>query len=531
MPTLSWRGKDAVLNHHMEVPYRLLKCEGALSSGAPGSGNLIVEGDNLQALKALLPYYKGQVKAIYIDPPYNTGNEGWIYNDRVNAPEIKAWLGEVVGKEAEDLNRHDKWLCMMWPRLKLLAQFLNPDGSFWMNLDDNEVHYARTVLDDIFGASNFVAHCVWQKKYATANDHKTICPMHDHLLVYRKSEEFQRNLLPRTKEKDRQYRLRDEGGIFRPDNYTCNKSSEERPNLYYSVKNPNTGEEIWPKKTAVWRYSKERHDENVQKGLVYWGKDGKARVPAYKRYRESLKGGGGTVPSTWWTHELAGHTDEAKKEIRSIFEDHEVLDFITPKPVRLIELILQIATNPGDLILDSFAGSGTTAHAVMKLNAEDGGDRKFLLVEMEPKIARPVTAERVRRVAEGYTNAKGEAVAGLGGAFRYCTLSAPLFDGEGNLSGELSREALAHHLYFTESGEPLPHAVPGDGTLIGTFGDRALHLLFTPGAPSLLDRAALRALEPFAGERVVFADGCSVPDSALAEAGVRFRQIPYDVRG
>jgi site-specific DNA-methyltransferase (adenine-specific)/adenine-specific DNA-methyltransferase len=242
-----------------------------------------------------------------------------------------------------------------------------------------------------------------------------------------------------------------------------------------------------------------------------------------------LKDIDGIVPWTWWPHEEVGHTDEAKKEIQSIFGTQTA--FPTPKPVRLIERILQIATKPGDLILDSFAGSGTTAHAVMKLNAEDGGARKFILVEMDPAIVRPVTAERVRRVARGYTNAKGEAVPGLGSDFRYCTLGEALFDGEGQINGELSFQALARHLYFTEFGEPLPQAPAEGETFIGAFGDRALHLLFKPGQVSLLDRAALKALPSFHGERVVFADGCSVPESALTQAGVRFRQVPYDVRG
>lgn len=219
-----------------------------------------------------------------------------------------------------------------------------------------------------------------------------------------------------------------------------------------------------------------------------------------------------------------------------MFEGHDIPDFITPKPLRLLRRVLQIATLPGDLVLDSFAGSGTTAHALMDANTEDGGDRKFILVEMDTSIARNVTVERVRRVAEGYTNAKGEQVPGLGGAFRYCVLGEPLFDGDGQLSGVLSFEALARHLYFTEFGDPLPPRKVGEKPLgedgfIGSFESCALYLLFKPGQATLLDRSALKALPHFGGERVVFADGCSVPEAALAAAGVRFRQIPYDVRG
>ena len=187
MPTLNWIGKDAVVKHHKDVPFRLLEPDAALSCAAADTGNLIVQGDNLHALKALLPRYAGQVKCIYIDPPYNTGNEGWVYNDNVNSPEIRRWLGEVVGKEGETLDRHDRWLCMMYPRLVLLKQFLREDGAIFVSIDDNEVGTLRLLMDEIFGSGNFVANVIWQKKYAVANDHKTIAPMHDFVLVYQRS--------------------------------------------------------------------------------------------------------------------------------------------------------------------------------------------------------------------------------------------------------------------------------------------------------------------------------------------------------
>lgn len=528
MPTLTWRGKDAVLNHHLEVPYRLLRCEPELSAGAPGQGNLIVEGDNLQALKALLPYYKGQVKCIYIDPPYNTGNEGWIYNDAVNSPEMREWLGKAVGKEAEDLNRHDKWLCMMWPRLKLLKEFLTEEGAIFISIDDNEQAQLRMLMDEIFGRKNFIANIMWQKKYAPKADTRLISESHDFIVGYAKTlDSFSINPFQKTEKQTSRYVNKDGDprGPWKPDNVLRN---EFREYAYFPVKLP-SGREVLPPSGTSWRYTKDKFDELIADNRIWFGVDGDKR-PALKRFISDVRE---TIPpTTWWNHEDAGHNDAAKKDIRNVMGEDV---FSTPKPVRLIERILAIATRPGDLILDSFAGSGTTAHAVLKLNAEGGGDRKFILVEMDPAIARPVTAERVRRVAQGYTNAKQEAVPGLGGGFRYCTLGASLFDGEGQLSAELSFEALAHHLYFTEFGEPLPRPFVPSGTFIGSFGDRALHLLLTPGKPSLLDRATLKALPPFpggvSGERVVFADGCTVPDSALGAASVRFRQIPYDVRG
>ena len=373
MPELQFKGKEFVYNHHLTVPFRPLEMDGDKGIGAPRlDGNLIIHGDNLHALKALLPTHTGKVDCIFIDPPYNTGNEGWCYNDNVNSPMIKEWLSSnpIV---LDDGLRHDKWASMMWPRLKLLHEMLAENGSLWMTLDDNEAHKAKLILDEIFGDQGFVANVVWQKKYAVANDHTGIAPMHDHLLVYRKSE-WARNLLERSEDNDSQYRQEDDTGIFRVSDYTCNKNSEERPNLYYAVFNPNTGEEIWPKKTAVWRYTSERHNQNVSENLVWWGKDGKSSTPGFKRYRHMLRGGGGVVPGTWWDWQFAGHTDAAKKELRAILPDLSPEDStITPKPVSLIERAIQIATDGDALILDSFAGSGTTAHAVLAANARDNG--------------------------------------------------------------------------------------------------------------------------------------------------------------
>lgn len=401
MPELQFKGKEFVYNHHLTVPFRPLEMQADKSVGdARLDGNLIVHGDNLHALKALLPMYAGKVDCVFIDPPYNTGNEGWAYNDNVNSPMIREWLNDnPIG--LEDGLRHDKWACMMWPRLKLLHELLAEDGSLWITLDDNEAQRAKLILDEIFGDAGFVANVVWQKKYSVANDHTGIAPMHDHMFVYRKSE-WSRNLLERSAGNDSQYRHEDADGIFRVSDYTCNKNSEERPNLYYPVVNTNTGEEIWPKKSAVWRYTRERHEQNEAENLVWWGKDGKASTPGFKRYRHKLKGGGGVVPGTWWDWEFASHTDAAKKELRSILFDILPEDStITPKPVTLIERVIQIATDEDALVLDSFAGSGTTAHAVLAANARDGGNRRFILVEGEDYADR-LTAERVRRVINGY---------------------------------------------------------------------------------------------------------------------------------
>ncbi len=548
MPSLNWIGKDAVVKHHKDVPFRLLEpvqplsCAGDADNAAD-SGNLIVQGDNLLALKALLPRYAGQVKCIYIDPPYNTGNEGWVYNDNVNSPEIRRWLGEVVGKEGETLDRHDRWLCMMYPRLMLLKQFLREDGAIFVSIDDNEVATLRLLMDEIFGPQNFVATILWQKKYAASNDHKSIAPMHDFVLAYQRTPSWQRNLLPRGDVKDRQYKYEDSAGIFRPDNYTCAKTAEERPNLYYPVINPNTGEEIWPKRTRVWSYSQEEHQRHVVDGLIYWGKDGKGKVPAYKRYKHALRNDG-IVPQTLWPHEFAGHTDGSRKELREVLHDiPSVSDFTTPKPSLLIQRILQIASDKDSIILDSFAGSGTTAHAVLKQNAEDGGNRRFILVEMDDGIARNVTAERVKRVARGYTNAKGDAVPGLGGGFQFCKLGKPLFDARGHISNEVRFAELARFVWFIETGMGLPAsrasrtAADTASPLLGVHEGRAVYLLYNGilkdrsiDGGNVLTTPLLDLLPAHHGPRVVYGARCAIGADRLRALGITFKQLPYHLR-
>ena len=535
MPTLNWIGKEAVVKHHKDVPFRLLEPVADLSCGpAQGkdTGNLIVQGDNLHALKALLPRYAGQVKCIYIDPPYNTGNEGWVYNDNVNSPEIRRWLGEVVGKEGETLDRHDRWLSMMYPRLVLLKQFLREDGAIFVSIDDNEVATLRLLMDDIFEARNFVGTVIWQKKYAVANDHKTIAPMHDFVLVYQKSANWKRNLLPRGEEKDSQYKYEDLGGIFRPDNYTCAKTAEERPNLYYPVTNPNTGEEIWPKRTRVWAYSQEEHQRHVAEGLIYWGKDGKGKVPAYKRYKHLLRNDG-VVPQTLWPHEFAGHTDGSRKELREVLHDiPSVSDFATPKPSLLIQRVLQIATDKESLILDSFAGSGTTAHAVLKQNDEDGGNRRFIMVEMDENIAQDVTRERVKRVAEGYSNAKGQTVEGLGGGFQFCRLSAePLFDADGQIRSDVKFAQLAEFVWFAETGTGFTGTA--DSPLLGVHEGRAIYLLYngilkdkSVGGGNVLTVPVFEVLPKFSGPKVIYA-AANRMGARTAREGITFKQTPY----
>uniref|UniRef100_UPI00333FF85D site-specific DNA-methyltransferase n=1 Tax=Sphingorhabdus sp. TaxID=1902408 RepID=UPI00333FF85D len=398
MSEIVFKGKEYVYNHHLTVPYRPLEVDAAKGIGPADLGsNLVIHGDNLHALKSLLPRYAGQVDLVFIDPPYNTGNEGWCYNDNVNSPIMKEWL-TTNPVDGEDMLRHDKWLCMMWPRLVLLRELLSEKGSIWITLDDNEVHRARMVLDEIFGDANFVTCIAWHKRISPANDAKLFSGDHDLILVYAKDiSQWQPNRMEYEEAQLANFSNPDSDsrGLWNSSAYTCAKTADEHPNLYYPITNPNTGEEVWPSKSRVWAYEKKTHEKNAVEGLVWWGKDGTGKMPRIKKFLEGRKG---VVPRDVWTHEFAGHNQESNMELTQIMGPDA---FSTPKPIRLLERVLQFGSTPDSLILDSFAGSGTTAHAVLKANAKDGGHRKFILVEGEA-YADKLTAERVRRAIKGY---------------------------------------------------------------------------------------------------------------------------------
>ncbi|MHB1174112.1 MAG: site-specific DNA-methyltransferase [Sulfuriferula sp.] len=546
MPTLNWIGKEAVVKHHKDVPFRLLEPVPELSCGDAGSGNLIVQGDNLHALKALLPRYAGQVKCIYIDPPYNTGNEGWAYNDNVNSPEIRKWLGETVGKEGETLDRHDRWLCMMYPRLVLLRQFLREDGAIFISIDDNEVASLRLLMDEIFGAKNFIATVLWQKVYSPKNSARHLSEDHDYVIIYAaKAEIWKPNLLPRTEEQDAAYKNpdKDPRGVWKTSDLSAR-------NYYsggtYSVKSPSGRVIDAPPKGRYWTISRERFDELNLDNRIWWGKDGSA-IPQTKRFLHEVKDG--RVPQTMWFYNEVGHSQEAKKELLELVEFDTSDDvFITPKPTRLIQRILQIATDKDSLILDSFTGSGTTGHAVLKQNVEDGGTRRFILVEMDDNIARNVTAERVKRVAKGYTNAKSNTVEGLGGGFQFCRLSSePLFTAEGQIRPDVRFAQLAEFVWFAETGTgfQIPPSSPlskgGDGAgdggmvspLLGVHEGRAIYLLYngilkdkSVGGGNVLTGPVFDVLPRFDGPKVIYAAANRMGARAAREA-ITFKQTPY----
>jgi adenine-specific DNA-methyltransferase len=536
MPTLNWIGKEAVVNHHHQVPFHLLKDVPDLACGKPGNGNLIVQGDNLVALKALLPFYAGQVKCIYIDPPYNTGNEGWVYNDNVNSPVIREWIGKTVGSEGETLDRHDRWLCMMYPRLLLLKRFLNSDGSIWISMDDSEITLLRALMDEIFGRDRFIACNIWQKRYSREN-REAIGDVHEYLLVYAMDPErftATRNRVPLTEDQGRIYKNpnNDPRGRWRAIPMTA-QAGHATPEQFYEIVAP-SGKVFRPTEGRCWALSRATFERFRSEGKIYFGKKGNSQ-PNVIRYLSEVEG---VVPWTWWPHEDVGHTDEASKELLNIFSGTTAFN-TTPKPTRLIERVLQIATNPGDLILDSFSGSGTTGHAILKLNhaTQDKEPRRFILVEMDLKIAREVTAERVRRVAGGYKNTKGERVEGLRGGFRFCELGEPLFDESGKIRETVSFADLARHVYFSETGEPLPRERVTKSPFIGACRGVGIYLLYngilkdkSVDGGNVLTRATLALLPPHIGPKVVYGAGCRFSKGRLKREGIIFKQTPYAIR-
>ena len=369
MPTLNFKGKTAVETYHYTVPHHVLEFDEKLSVLGGGEkpsldGNLIVEGDNLLALKALLPTHAGKIKCIYIDPPYNTGNEGWVYNDNLTQPQFKEWIGKTVGKEGEDATRHDKWCCMMYPRLMLLKELLKDDGAIFISVDDNEVQNLRQLMDEIFGGENFVATVIWEKVYSPKSSAKYISENHDYIVVYAKNKpDWHRRLLPRTEEQNARYSNpdNDKRGDWKPSDLSARNYYSKGT---YSIECPSGRVIPGPPPGTYWRVSEDTFWDLDEDGRIWWGSNGD-NDPAIKRFLSEVKD---IVPETIWTYEEVGHTQDAKKEVLKILGGSDTV--LTPKPVDLIYRICWIASDPGDVILDSFAGSGTTAHAVLRLNAE-----------------------------------------------------------------------------------------------------------------------------------------------------------------
>lgn len=399
---MNWPGKSDCFKNVQQPSVATLVPVREESVKFDDSQNIFIEGDNLEVLKLLQKSYLGKIKMIYIDPPYNTGKE-FIYPDNFSES-LETYLeytgqtdseGKKFSTNTETDGRfHSKWLNMMYPRLFLSRNLLAEDGAIFISIDDNEVHNLKALCNELFGEENFVAQINWQKKYAVSADDPGIAAMHDYILCYRKSISFSRYLLPRTDKQLSRYRNIDNDfrGAWSSDNYVSNKSKDERPTLWYPIIHPKTGKEVWPDESAVWRYSKEKHDIMVAENRLYWGPNQSYEKPRLKRFLNEIQDG--LVPSTWWEFEEVGHNDEGQKETAELLGKKI---FSTPKPIRLIKRILEISTKGDDIVLDFFAGSASTAHAVLDINKEEGTNRKFICVQL-PEF----TDEKSEAYKEGY---------------------------------------------------------------------------------------------------------------------------------
>ena len=525
MPMLNWAGKAKVVNHHNDVSFRVLERKWSFGAdGAADDGNMVIHGDNLAALKSLMPRYEGKIKCIYIDPPYNTGKEGWVYNDNVNDPQIKKWLGEVVGKEGEDFSRHDKWLCMMYPRLRLLQKLLADDGAIFISIDDNEEKYLHLILDEIFGSNCFVSKIIWKNKYGPGAFTKGVGNVHEYIFCYSKTPMLSVTA-PLSEEEIKRYKMRDDkfpvrgGFITQP---LATRSKDDRPNLVYPVMH--NGVEIWPDKQWIWERSrllKAIEDGNV----VFNEKDGKWSV----RFKQYLKDENGVMRLGKPISILTGpFNQEGTAEIEAIFGSRKT--FPNPKPLELIKYLFSFVFNGTDskdgYYLDSFAGSGTTAHAVLKMNAEDGGNRKFILVEMMD-YAETVTAERVKRVINGYGSGD-KAVPGTGGGFCYYELGEPLMIGE-NLNETLPVEKIREYVFHSETHQAIPAPKDGDPYLLGVSCGTAYYFCYEKGNVVKLNRSLLKKLKTKAESYVIYADICLLDKEELSRYNIVFKKIPRDI--
>ncbi len=579
MPTLDWLNRADAFTVSNKVPYRLLEQVSVHTSTAradpaavrpvPASvraepaeaggihDNLLIQGDNLEALKALLPFYRGQVKCIFIDPPYNTKSAFEHYDDNLE---------------------HAQWLSMMLPRLQLLRELLREDGSIWVTIDDNEGHYLKVLMDEVFGRGNFVANLAWHKRVSPANDAHYFSNDHDQILIYAKEKtRWIPNKLPRSEAQQKYYTNPDNDprGPWNSAAYTCAKTADERPNLYYPLIHPMTGEEVWPKRTRVWAFGRETHEENQRKNRVYWGVNGGASLPRIKKF---LDGSGDVVPRSIWLHEDTGHNQEAMLEGLTLFGE---VRFGTPKPERLLRRVVHIATNPTDLVLDSFLGSGTTAAVAHKMG------RRWIGIEMGEHAATHCLP-RLQKVIDGeqggISKAVGWGVAARGGeggesaplkpwhggGFRFMRLGETVFDDAGRINPAVRFATLAAFIWQQETGTAFDPASAQPGTpYLGTYyinsselfntdegnpsfslenpvkmPQFAIYLLFNgilgdkrPASGNVLTRDVLAALlnlhtqrAPASTPLVVYGESVRVGPARLAAAGVTFKQIPYDVR-
>jgi adenine-specific DNA-methyltransferase len=639
MPILNWIGKDKVVGHHLNVPFYTLehkygfRADDEKDQSETHSGNIIIHGDNLVALKALLPEFEGRVNCAYFDPPYNTGEEKWVYNDNVNDPHIKKWLGEVVGKEGEDLSRHDKWLCMMYPRLVMVHKLLHSEGVAFISIDDNEYTNLKAICDEIFGKSCFVAKITWQNNYSKRNDAKGIPYDTDNILVYSKEPNWMPNKLERTDEMNARYVNYDNDFLSYKVTPIHAPGANTHKGMVYAIQHPLTGELMYPPKGRHWKDGQDNLMEELQKWCPYEkriiddrhkredicgdyveedvyalmlreSKETSARIfkeryesrpwPKYfflsngegsiqsKTYLDVTKG---KVVSTLWKYEDVGTNVEATNELKEIFDNGKKFD--TPKPTRLIERILDIATDENSIVLDCFAGSGTTAHAVLLANKKRHSNMKFILIELMD-YADTTTAYRVKRAITGYpakmkheeeiynkkltiknlpqsemflkeaeaviereknnyseigkpklvdnsikviaTRVSDGFVEGLGGSFDFYELGKPLFV-DGQLNEEVEEEKIRQFIYYSETRQPLHRERKTESKyLLDTWQRTGYYFYYEIGKSTELTIDTLSIVTEKADQYIIYADVCRLPKDFMSEKHIIFKKIPRDIK-
>ena len=522
MPTLNWIGKDKVLNHHLEVPFHVLERQYSFDEEGKheednGSENMIIHGDNLLALKSLLPKYEGKIKCIYIDPPYNTGNENWVYNDNVNDPQIQRWLHQVVGKEGEDLSRHDKWLCMMYPRLKLLQRLLADDGVIFISIDVFEYAHLKCIMDEIFGIANF-RNCIAVRRgiknvQAQFEEVQALSLGHEYIYLYSKNTQAKLPKLSKPLE------------LAKAGKWDTFWRGTDRPTMRYRIFDalPTSGQ---------WRWEENRTRKAMKNYEIY-----------IAQYADKI-----SIDDFFIEHLMATNEklDFVRKNENGVIQYYvppqtgkllsdnwmDILlsgsfaGFDTEKNVLLIQRIIDWIVRPGEIVLDSFAGSGTTAHAVLNMNRADGGNRKFICIEMMD-YADTITAERVKRVINGYGEGK-KAVDGTGGCFSYYELGEPLLVDD-KLNNAVSTEKIREYIYYMETKQALPEAAADETMLLGVHHGAAYYFNYEKDASTTLNAAFLRSIKTKAEAYVIYADTCVLSENKLQEFHITFKKIPRDI--
>lgn len=522
MPTLNWIGKDKVLNHHLEVPFHVLERQYSFDEAGKheednGSENMIIHGDNLLALKSLLPKYEGKIKCIYIDPPYNTGNENWVYNDNVNDPQIQRWLHQVVGKEGEDLSRHDKWLCMMYPRLKLLQRLLADDGVIFISIDVFEYAHLKCIMDEIFGIANF-RNCIAVRRgiknvQAQFEEVQALSLGHEYIYLYSKNTQAKLPKLSKPLE------------LAKAGKWDTFWRGTDRPTMRYRIFDalPTSGQ---------WRWEENRTRKAMKNYDIY-----------ISQYADKI-----SLDDFFIEHLMATNEklDFVRKNENGVIQYYvppqtgkllsdnwmDILlsgsfaGFDTEKNVLLIQRIIDWIVRPGEIVLDSFAGSGTTAHAVLNMNKADGGNRKFICIEMMD-YADTITAERVKRVINGYGEGK-KAVDGTGGNFSYYELGEPLLVDD-KLNNAVSTEKIREYIYYMETKQALPEAAGDEPMLLGVHHGAAYYFNYEKDASTTLNVAFLKSIKTQAEAYVIYADTCVLSENKLQQFHITFKKIPRDI--